>query len=86
MFQKYEANPTGLIFGGIFALILAVFGLRSFNAYIMTATTIEAGEMVIVVLADLIGLLVAVLGIAMLVSGVLGHLSSKKKHAGEKEH
>lgn len=79
MFQKYEANPSGLIFGGAFALILSIFGLRTFNHYLFTASEITANEFTVVVVGDLIGVLVGVVGLAMLGFGIHYTLQSRRE-------
>lgn len=79
MFQKYETNPSGLIFGGAFALILSIFGLRAFNQYLFTASEIVANDFAIVVLGDIIGVLVGVVGLAMLAFGIHYTLRGRKE-------
>jgi hypothetical protein len=76
MFQKYEATPSGLIFGGVFALILALFGLESFNQYMLAS---PPSNVWVLVLGDGIGLLVAIVGIGMLGSGIYSHLNRQKQ-------
>lgn len=77
MFQKYEATPTGLMFGGVFAIILALFGLKSFNHYITSAGNVVAQEVWLLFLGDTLAILVAVVGIAMLGFGIYYYLRSK---------
>ena len=79
MFQKYETNPSGLIFGGAFALILSIFGLRAFNHYLFTASEITVNEFTVVVVGDIIGVLVGVMGLAMLVFGIHYTLRERKE-------
>lgn len=83
MFQKYEATPTGLMFGGVFALILALFGLKTFNSYAVSAELIASGDFWLVFLGDLIGLLVASVGMAMLGFGIYYYLNGKQKTPAE---
>ena len=79
MFQKSETNPFGLIFGGAFALILSVFGLRAFNQYLLTTSEISANEFLVVVIGDLAGILVAVVGLVMLAFGIHYTLRARKE-------
>ena len=79
MFQKYEANPSGLIFGGAFALILSIFGLRTFNHYLFTSSEIVANEFMLVVVGDIIGVLVGVVGLVMLGFGIHYTLKDRKE-------
>ncbi|HJK58899.1 MAG TPA: hypothetical protein O0X20_01495 [Methanocorpusculum sp.] len=80
MFQKYETNPFGLIFGGAFALILSVFGLRAFNQYLFTTSEITANELLVVVIGDIAGVLVAIVGIVMLAFGIHYALRSRNEN------
>lgn len=79
MFQKYETNPSGLIFGGAFALILSIFGLRAFNHYLFTSSEIVADEFMLVVVGDIIGVLVGLVGLVMLGFGVHYTLKDRKE-------
>ncbi|HJK46032.1 MAG TPA: hypothetical protein O0X10_01180, partial [Methanocorpusculum sp.] len=81
MFQKYETNPFGLIFGGAFALILSVFGLRAFNQYLFTTSEITANELLVVVIGDIAGVLVAIVGIVMLAFGIHYTLRSRNENS-----
>ena len=67
MFQKYETNPFGLIFGGAFALILSV-------------SEITANEFLVVVIGDIAGVLVAIVGIVMLAFGIHYALRSRNEN------
>lgn len=77
MFQKYETNPPGLIFGGAFALILSVFGLRALNEYVFSTPGILDTEAYVVFAGDLIGVVVGILGLAMLVIGIVYILKAR---------
>lgn len=83
MFQKFEATPTGLIFGGVFALTLALFGLRSFNGYVTSVANFMQEEFWLVILGDIIGLLVAAVGVLMLGFGIYYYLSGKERRTEE---
>ncbi|MDE2546203.1 MAG: hypothetical protein O0W99_05325 [Methanocorpusculum sp.] len=80
MFQKYEASPSGLIFGGAFALILSIFGLRTFNHYLFTASEIVENEFAVVVIGDIIGVLVGVVGLVMLGFGIHYTLRARREN------
>ena len=80
MFQKYETNPFGLIVVGAFALILSVSGLRAFNQYLFTTSEITANELLVVVIGDIAGVLVAIVGIVMLAFGIHYTLRSRNEN------
>ncbi|MDU9376851.1 hypothetical protein McpSp1_14850 [Methanocorpusculaceae archaeon Sp1] len=79
MFQKYEAKPSGLIFGGVFALILSIFGLQAFNNYLLTTSEVIMNEMYITIAGDIIGIAVGLLGLAMLISGIYYAIKARKE-------
>ncbi len=83
MFQKYETKPSGLIFGGVFALILSIFGLRAFNTYLLTTTEFIANEIYVVIAGDIIGIAVGLLGLAMLGSGIYYMIKTKREQKSD---
>ena len=80
MFQKYEASPSGLIFGGALALILSIFGLRTFNHYLFTASEIVANEIAVVVIGYIIGFFFCVVGLVILGFGIHYTLLARREY------